>query len=158
MSWTVVLTKPNQEGIAELNLARQGYTSYCPRYQQVIPNKTPVTRPLFPRYMFVFIDQFWSSLMGTRGISRVLLNGNGPVYLPTSEIDKLREREIKGLVQLTPPPKFHPGQKVKCGEGPLTGHLVIYEGMTGRDRVRVLADLLGRKCLIELDEKTLVAA
>lgn len=152
------MTKPNHETIAEFNLARQGYTTYCPRYLQRPPHKAPTIRPLFPRYLFVFIDQFWSSIMGTRGISRVLLGNDGPMILPTVEIDKLRQREIKGLVQLTPPPKFNAGDKVKIQAGPLTGHLCVYEGMSSKDRVRVLAELLGGKYPIVLKENDLILA
>lgn len=158
MVWIVALTKPNQEGIAELNLKRQGFEPYCPRYLQEKPGKPTTIRPLFPRYMFVLIDTFWSSIMGTRGISRVLLGDNGPQTLPTSVIESLKAREINGLVALIAPPKFLPGAKVKITEGSFEGQFVIYEGMKNHDRVSVLMDLLGRKVPIEIEEKSLAAA
>lgn len=152
------MTRPQYEAIAEVNLTRQGYVNYVPKFQSKQANKPSVIKPLFPRYIFIFIEQFWSSIMGTRGISRVLLGDNGPATLPDSVITGLKAREHNGLVSLTQPPKFQPGQRVKTDTGPLTGHLLIYEGMSTHDRVRVLADLLGRKVLIELPEKTLIAA
>src|ERR1700692_1239312 len=155
MSWICALTKPNQEAIAGVNLARQGYSHYCPKYKNVQPNKPSTIKVLFPRYIFIFIDQFWSSILGTRGISRVLLANEGPATVPESVIKELRSRELNGLVQLTSPPKFTLGEKVRTDEGPLVGHLLIYEGQSSHDRVKVLADLLGRKVLIELPEKSL---
>lgn len=152
------MCRPQHEAIAEVNLTRQGYPSYCPKFQSKQVNKPTVIKPLFPRYIFIWIDRFWSSIMGTRGISRVLLGDNGPATLPDFVITDLKAREHNGLVSLTQPPKFSPGQRVKTGTGPLVDHLLIYEGQSSHDRVRVLADLLGRKVLIELPEKTLVAA
>lgn len=151
------MTRPNHEAIASVNLSRQGYVNYCPRYA-IKQAKTNVIRPLFPRYIFIWIDQFWSSILGTRGMSRVLLGDNGPAALPDEIIKELRAREYHGLVQLTQPPKFLPGDQVKQTEGPLVGHLMIYEGQSNNDRVKVLINLLGRACRIELDEKSLIAA
>jgi len=90
----------------------------------------------------------------------VLLGNDGPLILPGSELDNLRKREgVNGLIQLSPlPPKFQNGDKVKATEGALAGHLLIYEGMTAKDRCRVLAQLLGGHVRVELDEKLLVAA
>lgn len=152
------MTRPNHEAIAGINLARQGYEYYCPRFATKQANKPTVIRPLFPRYIFILIDQFWSSILGTRGISRILLGDNGPATLPTTVITELKAREQNGLVTLTTPPKFRPGDQVKAVSGPLTGHLLIYEGQSVHDRVRVLAELLGRKVVIELPEKSLIAA
>lgn len=152
------MTRPNHEAIAAVNLERQGYVNYCPKFAMKQANKPIVIRPLFPRYIFILIDQLWSSILGTRGISRVLLGDNGPATLPTQVIDELKAREIHGLVTLTTPSKFHPGDPVKTLSGPLTGHLLVYEGQSVHDRVRVLAELLGRKVVIELPEKSLIAA
>lgn len=158
MAWICALTRPNQEAIAEVNLTRQGYPNYCPKFQTKQVNKPTTIKVLFPRYIFICIDQFWSSILGTRGISRVLLGDNGPSTLPESVIKGLRQRELNGFVQLTAPPRFQPGDPVKCDTGPLTGYPLVYEGMSSQDRVKVLADLLGRKVSIELPEKSLIAA
>lgn len=158
MGWIVALTRPNHEAIAGVNLTRQGYVNYCPVYKKTQGNKPSVIRPLFPRYIFIFIDQIWSSILGTRGISRLLLGDNGPASLPEAVIMELKGREQNGLVCLTVPPKFEPGDRVKTSVGPMAGHLLIYEGQSSHDRVRVLAELLGRKVTIELPEKSLIAA
>ncbi len=153
------MTKPNCETIASVNLQRQGFEYYCPWFSQKIPNKKPIRRPLFPRYIFILIDKVWYSLQGTRGITRVLLGLDGPQTIPSDIIGALRAREGKdGLISLQPAPKFRSGQSVKASHGPLVGHALIYDGMLSHDRVRVLMELLGRKVCVEIKEKLLVAA
>lgn len=159
MSWFVAMTKPNHEGIAAANLQRQGFVWYYPRYLHKRPGSEPLIRPLFPRYIFIKLEQVWHSLHGTRGISYLLMAGNGPQLLPDAVIGAIRQREDKtGLYQLVAPPRFHKGQKVKTQEGPLAGLSLLYEGMAAHDRVKVLADLLGRLCVVEVEERLLTAA
>ncbi len=153
------MTKPNYEAVAAAHLQRQGYESYYPQFLMKRPNQTTVVRPLFPRYMFILIDKEWYSISGTRGISRVLMGDTSPQELPAGVVQELRKREDRhGLVSLTIPPKFTRGARLRTRSGPLEGQLLIYEGMAARDRVKVLAQLLGRQCLVELPEKSLVAA
>ena len=84
---------------------------------------------------------------------------DGPQVIPAIEIEKLRAREDKrGLVQLLPKSVFDPGARVKATSGPFAGQLLIYHEMTAKERCRVLADWLGQKVRVELNESTLVAA
>ena len=153
------MTKPNHEAIAAVNLQRQGFRHYYPRFMLKKPGATPVIRPLFPRYIFIFVEQMWRSLSGTRGISYVLMGEGGPQTVDDQVVDRIREREGKdGLYQLTAPPKFQPGEKVKAEEGPLVGLPLFYEGMVAHDRVNVLVEMLGRQCRVEIEEKILITA
>ncbi len=159
MSWFVAMTKPNHEGIAAVNLQRQGFDYYYPRYLHKRPGKASLERPLFPRYIFVKLEAVWHSLCGTRGISYLLMGDAGPQLLPDSVIETIQLREDKsGLYQLVAPPRFRKGQRVKSQEGPLAGLLLCYEGQSAHDRVKVLADILGRKCTVEIEERLLAAA
>jgi len=57
--WYVVHTQPNGEGRADLNLCRQGFATYLPRYarrRRHARRQEVVKRPLFPRYLFVGLD------------------------------------------------------------------------------------------------------
>jgi transcription antitermination factor NusG len=158
--WTVAVTKPNHEAIAAVNLQRQGFIYYYPRFlKQLKPGIAPTARPLFPRYVFVFTERLWRSLSGTRGISYILMGEGGPQILPDSVVNSLKARENdKGFYQLVAPPKFTPGCKVKAEAGPLSGLPLIYEGMTAQDRAKVLVEILGRFVPATLEEKLLVAA
>ena len=152
------MTKPNQESIAAEHLSRQGFEPYCPRYLQRRSNKLPIIRPLFPRYLFVGIDQFWYAIRGTRGVSHILMGCEGPLPVNASIIKGLRDREEGGLVSLQPKARFAKGAAVKAIEGPFVGLPLLYEELSSHDRVRCLMDLLGRKVVIELEDKLLVAA
>jgi transcriptional antiterminator RfaH len=162
MPYAVVMTKPNHEAIAATNLQRQGFDFYYPKFLQKNsknPILKPQIKPLFPRYIFVFIGQAWRPLNGTRGISYVLMGEEGPQLIPDKIIELIKSREDKsGLFQLTQPPKFTLGAKVKTQEGPLAGLSLIYEGMAGPDRAKILVELLGRAVRATLEEKLLTAA
>lgn len=159
MSWAVAMTRPNHEAIAAVNLQRQGFDFYYPRFKsQKRPSDSPVIRPLFPRYIFVHIENMWRSITGTRGISYVLMGEGGPLTVSDTVIKAIKGREVGGLYQLVAPPRFQPGDTVKTIEGPLQGLPLIYEGMAGHERVKVLAELLGQKVKVTVEEKLLVAA
>lgn len=159
MPWIVATTKANCEAQAEFNLDRQGFESYLPRHLIKIPNKNPVRKCLFPGYIFIMVGNVWYSLTGTRGISRVLMGDDGPQRLPDSVVDGLRQRENQfGLVVLEPAPKYAPGQALRAKAGPLVGIHLIYEGMSARDRVRVLVNMFGQTTRAEVADQNLVPA
>jgi transcriptional antiterminator RfaH len=157
--WIVALTKPNHEAIAAVNLQRQEFDYYYPRYLLKKPRFKPVIRPLFPRYIFIHIEQLWRSLSGTRGISYLMMGENGPRIVQDQIINDLKLREdSSGLYQLIPPPKFQRGDTVKCEEGPFAGRLLLYEGMLTHERVACLLAIMGRKTLVSVEESALIAA
>src|SRR5215471_5201307 len=105
--WYVVHTQPNYEGRAEVNLQRQGFATYMPRYQRTRRHarKTEtVLRPLFPRYLFVALDlarDRWRSIQSTFGVSQLVVAGDEPLPVPHAVIDQIRAREgSDGIVRL----------------------------------------------------------
>jgi transcriptional antiterminator RfaH len=163
--WYVVQTQANAESKAVGHLARQGFTTYLPRYlkkRRHARRVETVTAPLFPRYLFVEIDlasQRWRSICSTVGVSQLVCNGEQPAPVPDDVIGSLRGREdASGLVRLAHRPNFKPGDKVRILEGAFYDCLGIYDGMTDRERVGILLDLLGRKVRILLDAEAIAAA
>jgi len=163
--WYVVQTQANAESKAVLHLARQGFATYLPRYlkrRRHARRVDIVAAPLFPRYLFVEIDttlQRWRSIYSTVGVSRLVSNGDYPVSVPDDVIGLLKAREnISGFVQLDHRPKFRTGDKIRILEGAFYDCLGIYDGMSDRDRVAVLLDLLGRKVRISVDAEAIAAA
>ena len=163
--WYVVQTQANAENKAAVHLARQGFTIYLPRYlkkRRHARRVETVTAPLFPRYIFVEIDmavQRWRSIYSTVGVSRLVCNGDQPAPVPDDVIGSLRSREdISGLIRLVHRPNFRIGDKVRILEGAFYDCLAIYDGMTDRERVGILLDLLGRKVRISLDAEAIAAA
>ena len=155
------MTKPNCEAIAEENLLQQGYGCYYPKIRALQKGKIVVKRPLFPRYVFAFVDKLWYSIRGTRGVSYLLMNDAGPATIPDSVIDELKAREdTNGFIVLSKeklPERFQKGAQVRTTEGPLTGLDLIYDGMRDNERVTVLTMLLGRQVPVVMQEKFLVA-
>jgi transcriptional antiterminator RfaH len=158
MFWAVAITKPANENRAIVNLDRQGYITYLPKYMSRIGSITKI-KILFPRYLFVQIDQQWHSINSTFGVSRVILGrDNRPAIVSDRIISDLKMREdSKGLISLPQPSKFRPGEKVRVVNGPMSGYDAIYDGMRPNDRVRILIELLGQQAIVELDEKDLAA-
>ena len=86
-------------------------------------------------------------------------DGSNPAAVPHGVIDALRQREdTQGFVQLERPPRFAPGDKVRVLEGAFCDCYGLYEGMSGRERVAILLDLLGRKVRVMLDTEFVGAA
>ena len=157
--WCVAMTKPGSEHIAKANLERQGYVTYLPRYRYAKPGQKTRVLSLFPRYIFVWVDQFWVSITGTVGVSRLLMADGKPATILTEIIENLKAKEDKrGFISLTEKPKFEAGDKVKVADGVLSGYPMVVESMTGSERVKVLIEMLGRKVSVTLPEKTVVAA
>jgi transcriptional antiterminator RfaH len=164
-AWYVVQTHVNAEAKAARNLLRQGFEVYLPRYLKRRSHARKIEKvpaPLFPRYMFVWIDiatQRWRSVQSTFGVSHLVLNGSDPAPLAQQVIGCLRAREdASGYVQLEQRPKFALGAKVRVLAGVFADNLALFDGMADRDRVAVLLDLLGRKVRVTLDADMVAVA
>lgn len=151
--WAVAISQPNRERTALMHLARQGYRAYCPlaRRQRVRKGrKVEVQIPLFPRYLFVEIDEDrWRSLRGTRGLSSVIMDTHGerPARVREEVIDKVRAVESAAGQDA---PRFVHGQRVALIEGPFAGLPAVWVGQSARDREFVLLELLGRATRVEV--------
>ena len=157
MYWTVAQTKPNAERVAQLNLQRQQFLTYLPVFAMKVGKVTKI-KVLFPRYIFVQIEQQWHSINSTIGISRLILtNENKPAILSDKIIEGLKAREEKGLIILEPKAKFKPGENVKIVNGPFSGYSALYQEMRDSERSRILIELLGRSVQIEVNENDLSA-
>jgi len=163
--WYVVQTQAGAEHKAVMHLARQGFKTYLPRYlkrRRHARRIDVVAVPLFPRYLFVEIDldvQRWRSIYSTLGVSRLVSNGDYPAPVPDEVVGSLKSREnASGLVALDQRPKFKVGDKIRVLEGAFYDCLGIYDGMSDRERVEILLDLLGRKVRVLLSAEAIAVA
>jgi len=163
--WYLIHSHPHAEAKASHHLERQGFEIYLPRYlkqRRHARRVEKISAPLFPSYLFVAIDmssQRWLSIDSTVGVRRLVRNGNEPAIVPVSILEALKHREdANGFVQLDYRPKFSRGDKVFVLAGAFQDSLGFYEGMSGRDRVAVLLDLLGRKVRVLLNAECIEAA
>ena len=85
--------------------------------------------------------------------------GTQPARLHDSVVSELRSREKQGFVRLPrPPATFRPGQRVRIVRGSFEGQFGIYDGMSGKERERVLLDLLGQAVPVVLPTLALASA
>ena len=146
--WSVAQTETRRETTAARFLSDQGFTTYLPR----IKVKKLVT-PLFPGYLFVRIETHWWSVNQTIGVIHLLTAGDSPAQIRDNIVDAIKAKERGGIVRLPPPQGLRIGQQVRVLKGSFEGHVGLYDGMSGKDRERVLLDLLGRKVPVDFHKQ-----
>ncbi len=150
--WYVVHTQPNGEGRADLNLRRQGFATYLPRYarrRRHARRQDVVRRPLFPRYLFVALDlarDRWRAIHSTFGVDRLVLAGEEPLPVPQGVVEEIRAREGgDGLVTIGLPAGVGPGSSVRLVDGIFADAKGVVERIADDRRVAILLELLGRE-------------
>ena len=150
--WYVVHTQPNGEARADLNLRRQGFATYLPRYARRrchARRQEVVQRPLFPRYVFVALDlarDRWRAVHSTFGVNRLVLAGEEPLPVPDGVIDEIRAREDgEGVIALGLPAGVGPGSRIRLVDGIFSEAKGVLERITDDRRVAILLELLGRE-------------
>jgi transcriptional antiterminator RfaH len=150
-AWYVVYTQAMGELKALMNLQRQGFDAYLPRYRKQRRHARKVDRvaaPLFPRYLFVNMDiakARWRAINSTFGVSHLVATGDSPVPLLGSIVDSIRAREDDGgMIALHDEDGFKRGDKVWILDGPLGEQEGLFDRHSDDARVTVLLDILGR--------------
>jgi transcriptional antiterminator RfaH len=163
--WYVVFTHAHAEAKAAQHLVRQGFDIYLPRYlkrRRHARRIETVSAPLFPRYLFVSVDTFtqrWRAIHSTFGVARLVCNGDEPAEVSDGVINDLKHREDeRGFIHLDRRPRFAAGDKIRVLDGVFSACLGLFEGMSDRERVSILLELLGRKVRVVLDEESVTAA
>jgi transcriptional antiterminator RfaH len=163
--WYVVHTQPHGEGRAQLNLRRQGFEAYLPRYRarrRHARKVDVVARPLFPRYVFVALDiaqQRWRAIQSTFGVSHIVCQGELPLAVPAGVVEAIRAREDEGgWIALGTAAELARGAQVRVIDGAFADCLGLFEAITDDARVAVLLDLLGRQVRVLLPTRSVAAA
>jgi len=155
--WGIAQCHPQQEGRAEEHLKRKGFEIYLPRIKISLKGRKRIT-PLFPGYLFVRINNVWYPILSTIGVLRVLRNGDAePSKIEDKYVKSIQGREVRGVVKLEPRQRMQPGDQVRILRGTFKDHIAIYDGMSGKERERVLLELLGRKVPIDIHPDDLAA-
>jgi transcriptional antiterminator RfaH len=154
--WIVVRTHPRRERWAAENIVKQGCEVYSPQYTDVVVSRgsrVVKVQPLFPSYVFARHPELrWRFLLSTFGVAGIVLVGSEPAYIADAEIERLRLREVDGVVEL---PKLKHGDAVRVKSGSFAGHVGLYDKMTDRDRQAVLLDLLGGRRRVLISDELL---
>ncbi len=163
--WYVVHTQPHGEERAQLNLERQGFDVYLPKYlrhRRHARRTEHVRRPLFPRYLFVRFDPEraqWRSINGTFGVAYLISHGDEPIAVPDKIVDAMQARHNDDdLVVLHSPDSFQPGQKLEIVDGPFAWRTGLFQRLDDNERVVLLLDLLGRPVSVTVSPEVVTAA
>jgi transcriptional antiterminator RfaH len=149
--WYLIHTKPSGESMAESNLERQNYELYLPRIVQPVRRRGRWQEqivPLFPRYLFLRLEEGRQSLAPVRstlGVANVVRFGCNHAIVPDNVIRDLRKRADSetGFHRLNDM-EFASGQFVRVAAGPFSGLEGIFQRRVGADRVTVLLSILGQ--------------
>lgn len=154
--WYVAQTQARAEERARLNLERQGFRTYLPRYKRErrhARRRDVVKAPLFPGYIFVELDldrSAWRSVNGTFGVVQLVSTGERPAPVPAGVVEEITARAgADGLIELRPP-SLRKGEPLEIVSGALAECRGFFERMSDRARVVLLLDLLGRKVRVEV--------
>jgi transcriptional antiterminator RfaH len=156
----VVQTKPQNESLAIKHLQQQGMTTYCPMFKQESIRHRQVkvnTIPLFPRYVFVMVDevaiQTIHTIRSTVGVSQLIKVGDQPSVVKKAIIDRIRAMEDEHLDQVSS--HFSPRDEVIIADGLYHGLEAVYQMSDGLNRAVVLLNLLQQPTRLTLDKTQL---
>lgn len=161
--WYVASTRPGCETAAEVNLARQGFTTWTPRQVRVVRHarrRLEKRVPFFPGYLFVQLDvgqQRWRSVNGTFGVRGLIMQGEQPLPCPQGLVEDLQAL-TGGDGIFSAATVIAPGDAVRVASGPMAELVGVLIGLDGAGRARVLLKLLNTDIIATLDAARLTPA
>ena len=147
--WVALATHAHKEQVALDNLARQGFSVYCPKIRRIVRHarrSQEVLRPFFPGYVFARFGSAgsrWRSMASTFGVRRVIAFGGRPCLLEEDFIAGLKAREVYGALT-KPAMTYRIGQSVCLTSGAFEGLVATIIEMDERQRLVVLLELLNQ--------------
>jgi transcription antitermination factor NusG len=155
--WYVARTLPQRELQAAQQLNNQGFRTFVPRYwknRRHARKVETISAPLFPRYIFVVVDQTrdrWRSINGTIGVDRLLMYGGEPQAVPQGVVERLvAAGDAQGNISFGF--NLREGQAIKVMAGPFAELVGQLERLDDGGRVRVLLEILGGKVRVALPQ------
>ena len=153
--WYLIKTKPQQEAIATLNLANQGFKVFFPK--AMIKNKT---QALFPGYLFIELDdkaQNWTPIRSTKGVANFVRFGLSFAVVPNQIIRLIKIQQQQTIEKLINICSHQKGDTIEIQSGAFKGQQAIFQNYSAQDRIVVLLKLIGQQQEISLKEKEVVA-
>ena len=162
-NWYVIQFKPNAHRLVEKNLQRQGFETFLPM-QEIMRRKSSRfvadLRPLFPSYMFVYLDDDgsdWRKVNSTIGVSRLVSSKSTPEAIPLHFISNLMLRcDAKG--KLLTPKTLNSGDNVEVLTGPFENFVATIETIDEQQRVSILMEFMGQTTRIHISPDKLQLA
>jgi transcriptional antiterminator RfaH len=155
--WYVIQTKPGDEHRVETHLLNQEIETFLPLHEihQYCSGKmVQRIKALFPNYLFARLDLklHYYKVKWTRGVSKILGTGDGPIPISGEVVQRIREKVGKdNLVKLEE--EWKEGDIVQITSGPfkeLTG--IFQKKMSDNGRVRILLGLIGVDIPVQISQ------
>ncbi len=155
LQWCALYTKPRKECQVCSFLEEEGYKVYLPTIP-VRRRGRVVTVPFFSCYLFARLNGAldFSAVRWTPGLRRIVTFGDQTAVVPDDVISFLRERLATLRESHCPVPRFKRGDRVRIRCGPFADFEGVFEqGLTSRDRAKILVDFLGQwtRCEVDID-------
>lgn len=156
-AWYLVYTKPQGERTARLHLERQGFRAYLPLMhgRRRASRTAEQTEPMFPRYLFVELDNAtdnWAPIRSTIGVANLVSFAQQAARVPDGLIEALRSREDEHGIQQVASRSLAPGDRIRIREGVFDGYEAIFEARTSKSRVVLLLEVAGKLARLQVDE------
>ena len=144
-SWYLIHCKPREDERARQHLERQDYCCYLPTFtaERVRGGrKAEVQEPLFPRYLFIHLDEFndnWYPIRSTRGVRAIVSCNGQPIPVRNQVVDGIR---VRLAARAHRERYLKPGERVEITEGPFARLEAIFIASDGEERVMLLLNIL----------------
>ncbi len=156
-NWFVVRTKVGDENRANRNLANQEIETFLPLFKDFHYRSGKMVqsiKPLFPNYLFALFDPdlHYSKVKWTRGVTRILGSKEGPIPISEKVVRTIQQKVGEdSLIELEDDIKQ--GDVVQVKSGPLKDLIGVFQKkMSGKDRVRILLNLIGVDVPVQLSK------
>lgn len=159
-AWFVARTKTGREVTASVAVAEKGFQAFLPVHlvKRTHAGKVQqLSRPLFPRYLFVRFDpatDAYGQINYCRGVaSRCLIVNlqDNPVSVPDPVIEAIRDRERIMRAQAGDlSTGYQPGDTFTVQCGPYTSFQATYMG-EDKGKVAAIVEMFGRGHLVSID-------
>ena len=157
LSWYVVQTKSGDEHRVETHLLNQEIEIFLPlleTHQYCSGKMVQRIKPLFPNYLFARLDLklHYYKVKWTRGVSKILGTGDGPIPISGEVVQRIREKVGKdNLVKLEE--EWKEGDIVQITSGPFKELMGIFQKkMSDNGRVRILLSLIGVDIPVQISQ------
>jgi len=161
LAWYCVRTQPKHEHIAAASLTKNlGLEVFHPRLRLERATRRGVVRviePLFPCYLFVrcALDERVDEIRYVTGVSSLVHFGHQIPKVSDAVIEELRQC-FETEEPMSVEDRLYPGAEVTVAEGAFLGFRgVVVRLLSGKQRVQILLDFLGRTTVTEVDRKSL---
>jgi len=157
VKWYVIQTKPKDEYRVETHLLNQEIEIFLPlleTHQYCSGKMVQRIKPLFPNYLFARLDLklHYYKVKWTRGVSKILGTGDGPIPISGEVVQRIREKVGKdNLVKLEE--EWKEGDIVQITSGPFKELMGIFQKkMSDNGRVRILLSLIGVDIPVQISQ------